>query len=164
MLLCWVRWEGQRAAGLCLSSIMELSTCSCLYLNMDEHRTNLNGVWWPTCKNPVLVLTHQEHLSHDGSWPQEPAPSAVTWQRRYMTAQNIFPIFGWQRLSTIHSLLAKQLALLMGTHSCTWDTCKHASGVRSQCCPTGMGRGMGTWIGAGMGTAPTCCNSCLQPV
>lgn len=108
MLLCWVRWEGQRAAGLCLSSIMELSTCSCLYLNMDEHRTNLNGVWWPTCKNPVLVLTHQEHLSHDGSWPQEPAPSAVTWQRRYMTAQNIFPIFGWQRLSTIHSLLAKQ--------------------------------------------------------
>lgn len=58
--------------------------------------------------NPVLVLTHQEHLSHDGSWPQEPAPSAATWQRQYMTAQNIIPSFGWQGLGTIHSLLAKQ--------------------------------------------------------
>lgn len=59
--------------------------------------------------NPVQVLTHQEQLSHDGSWPQEPAPSAATWQRQHMTAQNITASFGWQGLGTIHSLLAKQL-------------------------------------------------------
>lgn len=58
--------------------------------------------------NPVLVLIHQEHLSHDGSWSQEPAPSAATWQRQHMTAQNIIPNFRWQGLGTIHSLLAKQ--------------------------------------------------------
>lgn len=171
MLLSWVRWEGQKAAGLCLSSMMELSTCSCLYPNMDEHNTNINGVWWPACK---------PRAGTDPPGATEPWWELTTGASSFScnltktihdcSKQNckFWVTRAWHNPFPPCKATAPQLTPLMSTHSCTWDTCKHASSIRSQLCPTGMatgmGTGVGTWMGTGMGTAPTCCNSLLQPV
>lgn len=139
-LLCWVRWEGQKAAGLFPSLIIELSICSCLYTNMSEHSTNLNGVCWPPCK-PCAGIAPPG--APEPWWELTTGASSFSYNLTKAIHDcskdnsKFWVTRAWHNPFPACKATTPQLSLLTGTHSRTWDTCKHASSIRSQLCPPG---------------------------